>query len=150
MPLRFFLVYIRLGCSTHLEISWLFLKFIWEHFKEKIFVNIFLSTYDVIRFDMPIWQIYYSLLFIYKSDRYETFHTCRDDEVLEIPHIIFSIVAEFLMTSSFFEIFKKWWRHQKFRHYGKNKMWNFKNFDIPTSVESFISITFIYKEQWIK
>ena len=56
----------------------------------------------------------------------------------------------YVMTSSFFENFKIWWRHQKFLHYGKNKMWNFKTIVIPTSVESFIYITFIYKEQWIK
>ena len=63
---------------------------------------------------------------------------------------IYSKWRIYVMTSSFFENFKKWWRHKKFHHYGKNKMWNFKNFVIPTNVESFISIIFIYKEQWIK
>ena len=52
---------------------------------------------------------------------------------------IYSIWCIYVMTSSFFEKFKKWWRHQKFRHYGKNKMWNFKNSVITTSVQSFIS-----------
>ena len=52
----------------------------------------------------------------------------------------------YVVTSSFFEKFKKWWRHQKFRHYGKNKICNLKKFIITKIVESFISVTFIYDE----
>ena len=72
------------------------------------FVNIFLSTYDVIALTHPQEKnLFYSLLFIYKSDRYENFHDCSDDEVLQISHFTFSIMAEFLMTSPFLEFFKK-------------------------------------------
>ena len=63
---------------------------------------------------------------------------------------IYSTWRIYVMTSSFVEKFKRWWRHQKFRHYGKNKMCNFNNFVVATSLESFISITFIYKEKCIK
>ena len=41
----------------------------------------------------------------YRKDRYETSHTFSNDEVLQIPYFIFSIMAEFLMTSSFFDFF---------------------------------------------
>ena len=80
----------------------------------------------------------------------EILHTAGPVSPLSNKIKIYSTWGIYVMTSSFFKNFKKWWSHQKFRHYGKSKMWNLKNFVITTSVEIFISITFIYKEQWIK
>ena len=55
-----------------------------------------------------------------------------------------------MMTSEFFKKLENDDVIKKFRHYGKNKKWNLKNFISTTSLQSFIAIPFICEEQWIK
>ena len=108
-PLGRFLLYLRLGCSVRLEILWVFLKFSWEHFRKKIFffITIFLSTYDVITLTYQYdKKLFYRLLFLYKRYTYEISHTFSMDEVLQIPHFIFSIMAEFFDDVIIFWIFE--------------------------------------------
>ena len=81
---------------------------------------------------------------------FEILHVEGPNWTLFIKIIFFPKWPINVMTSAFLEKIKKWWRHQKFRHYGKYKIWNLKNFIITKSVRSFVPISFLYEEQSIK